>query len=599
MPQAGENGLSLPYVANVVRQPAGDMNPLKRLGHEEGGTSTAESRKQFLTRATAYLKEAKVPEVAASLFTAFQDTNDLRLLLAAFARLSSLAMEGEDQEVQCSATSWDSEMFAMHAPHEFPYIRIRRLLGNSWKAKQLWKTLDQRASRAEYTSSPCGGGRLAGKCCLVVGAGPCGLRAAVELLLLGARVTVVERDSVFSRINQLSLMRWCGEDLKGLGAAANSFSPSPGSLYAATDRLQLLLLRTALLLGAEIYMGMSFERLSWVDGSWWAMLRPQRGKSEASGERDSFPPSQKAPPSIPGLAAIICAAGAGTTATAMLGCSLGNDLAWEPPSRWEPVLGLVCNVAKTRTGSEVRSFALARPFATSALLRAMEQTGVDLESVVHVNAPMAHFFLMMPSLRSLAAAGVIIDETAQPLLAPQNINAARLDELARRVLAHRFNDDPNVLEAPDDPSFPGYADNGPKLFEMRRSEQRPEGLQFLHPPSRSSDDMGSGADWSVTEESDPEHDEESQNLLVAHVGDALIEPFWPEGLGLLRGFFGALDACSAIRQWAIGATCAATQEAHQQAFQQLKAVHLSTKARILHDDERRYALAPETRYRKF
>jgi len=228
----------------------------------------------------------------------------------------------------------------------------------------------------------------------------------------------------------------------------------------------------------------------------------------------------------------------------------------------------------------------------------MEQTGVDLESVVHVNAPMAHFFLMMPSLRSLAAAGVILDETARPLVAPGNINAARLDELARRVLAHRFNDDPNVLEAPDDPSFPGYADNGPQLFEMRRAEQRPEGLQFLHPPSRSSNGMKSDADWSALEENDPEQDEETSKLPVAHVGDALMEPFWPEGLGLLRGFFGALDACSAIRHWATGATCAATQEAHQVAFQQLKAVHSSTKARILHDDEKRYALAPETRYRK-
>jgi len=538
----------------------------------------------------AYLEETKVPNVAASLFTVFQDTSDLRLLFAAFASLSSLAMNGADQEEPCKKVSSLGDIkSAMHAPHKFPYTRIRRLL-STWKAKQLWKTLDQRTSRAEYTSAPCGvGGHLNEKRCLVVGAGPCGLRAAVELLLLGARVTVVSRETVFSRINQLSLMRWCGEDLKGLGAAANSFSPSPGSLYAATDRLQLLLLRTVLLLGAEIYMGVSFERLSWTEGSWWAELRSQCGKS-VSGEICPTPPSPEAPSSIPGLAVVICAAGAGSTASAMLGCTLGHDPTWDSLSRWEPVLGLVCNVAKRRTGSEVRSFSLARPFATSVLSRAMEQTGVDLETVVHVNAPMAHFFLMMPSLRSLAAAGVILDETARPLVAPANINAARLDELARRVLAYRFNDDPNVLDTPDDPSFPGYADNGPQLFEMRRAEQRPEGLQFLHPPSRSSNSMSSGADWSAAEE--------KSKLLVAHVGDALMEPFWPEGLGLLRGFFGALDACSAIRQWATGATCAATQEAHQVAFQQLKAVHSSTKARILHDDEKRYALAPETRYRK-
>jgi len=319
MPPASTVGISLPHVANGVCQPKGDKNPLT-LFNKEDGMPAAETPAQFLTRAVAYLEETKVPNVAASLFTVFQDTSDLRLLFAAFARLSSLAMNGADQEESCKAASSPSEAksaSAVHVRHKFPYTRIRRLL-STWKAKQLWKTLDQRASRAEYTSAPCGaGGHLAGKRCLVVGAGPCGLRAAVELLLLGARVIVVDREMVFSRINQLSLMRWCGEDLKGLGAAANSFSPSPGSLYAATDRLQLLLLRTALLLGAEIYMGVSFERLSWIAGSWWAELRPLQDH-RASGEIRPPPPSQKAPSSVSGLAAVICAAG--TSAWSCLQC---------------------------------------------------------------------------------------------------------------------------------------------------------------------------------------------------------------------------------------------------------------------------------------
>ena len=38
-------------------------------------------------------------------------------------------------------------------------------------------------------------------------------------------------------------------------------------------------------------------------------------------------------------------------------------------------------------------------------------------------------------------------------------------------------------------------------------------------------------------------------LVVLPIGDALQEPFWPEGLGINRGFHNALDACWAADQW--------------------------------------------------
>ena len=69
----------------------------------------------------------------------------------------------------------------------------------------------------------------------VVGAGPCGLRTAIEAQLLGARVTVIEKRtsftrhclscgqrmlilSFFFRNNVLHLWPWVIEDLKSLGA---------------------------------------------------------------------------------------------------------------------------------------------------------------------------------------------------------------------------------------------------------------------------------------------------------------------------------------------------------------------------------------------
>lgn len=54
--------------------------------------------------------------------------------------------------------------------------------------------------------------------CLIIGAGPCGLRAAIELAFLGARVVLVEKRDAFSRNNVLHLWPFTIQDLRGLGA---------------------------------------------------------------------------------------------------------------------------------------------------------------------------------------------------------------------------------------------------------------------------------------------------------------------------------------------------------------------------------------------
>lgn len=42
----------------------------------------------------------------------------------------------------------------------------------------------------------------------------------------------------------------------------------------------------------------------------------------------------------------------------------------------------------------------------------------------------------------------------------------------------------------------------------------------------------------------------SHHVLVTRVGDALQEPFWPEGLGINRGFLGALDCAHLVQHFA-------------------------------------------------
>ena len=53
---------------------------------------------------------------------------------------------------------------------------------------------------------------------LIIGAGPVGLRLAIECILLGTEVIVIEKRTTFSRNNVLHLWPFTIDDLRHLGA---------------------------------------------------------------------------------------------------------------------------------------------------------------------------------------------------------------------------------------------------------------------------------------------------------------------------------------------------------------------------------------------
>ena len=63
-------------------------------------------------------------------------------------------------------------------PHFYPKLKSKL---TSWKANALWAKFDKRASHKVYMK----GKACAGQRVLVIGAGPCGLRTAIECQLLG------------------------------------------------------------------------------------------------------------------------------------------------------------------------------------------------------------------------------------------------------------------------------------------------------------------------------------------------------------------------------------------------------------------------------
>ena len=93
------------------------------------------------------------------------------------------------------------------------YTALKRELTN-WKCLDIWNLLDKRAGLPEYARQTA----CKGLSVLVVGAGPVGLRTAIECALLGARVDVVEKRTSFSRNNVLHLWSFVIADLVNLGA---------------------------------------------------------------------------------------------------------------------------------------------------------------------------------------------------------------------------------------------------------------------------------------------------------------------------------------------------------------------------------------------
>ena len=131
------------------------------------------------------------------LFNQFCDANSFQDVLSSFRDLCcKLGLQDTHYEAFYPALK---EILAASAPRKWT---------------ELHKLLDERASMSEYDKqTSCINRRVC-----IIGAGPVGLRTAVEAALLGAKVDVLEKRTTFSRNNVLKLWQFMITDLKKLGA---------------------------------------------------------------------------------------------------------------------------------------------------------------------------------------------------------------------------------------------------------------------------------------------------------------------------------------------------------------------------------------------
>ncbi|GMF17285.1 unnamed protein product [Phytophthora lilii] len=358
----------------------------------------------------------------------------------------------------------------------------------SFRQKQLFKLLDARFNLDVYKRKPAAKKRVC-----IIGAGPVGLRAAVETALLGGQVVVLEKRKHFSRENILHLWPWVVQDLTALGAKVffPSFCHSTAYFHVGTRQLQVILLKVALLVGVTVYSSTAFE----------SVIAPN---SEESDNKPFYTVATQ--PQIPWM-----------EFTAVLGASGTNDKLAEPAginrfvfSRKE-ALGIVCYFPNLGTTEEkkVTEFSWTIQFKQQMFAK-MREIGVDLENIVYYRGEM-HYLVMTPKRQNLLEQKVLKVNHPEPqdLVHDENINKSTLHEYVKRVVA-----------------FLGI----PKKAEFSR-------IRMFDFSSRTRADKAASILTS-----------QGKKLYVGLIGDSLIEPFWPEGVGTCRGFLGALDGVWMVAQ---------------------------------------------------
>uniref|UniRef100_A0A8C3V9G6 F-actin monooxygenase n=1 Tax=Catharus ustulatus TaxID=91951 RepID=A0A8C3V9G6_CATUS len=293
------------------------------------------------------------------------------------------------------------------------YHKLKSKL-NYWKAKALWAKLDKRGSHKDYKK----GKACANTKCLIIGAGPCGLRTAIDLSFLGAKVVVIEKRDAFSRNNVLHLWPFTIHDLRGLGAKKFYGKFCAGSIdHISIRQLQLILLKVALILGIEIHVNVEFRGL---------VYPPEDQENERIGWRALVHPKTH-PVSEYEFEVIIGGDGRRNTLEGFRRKEFRGKLA----------IAITANFINRNTTAEAKVeeiSGVAFIFNQKFFQDLRDATGIDLENIVYYKDD-THYFVMTAKKQSLLDKGVIRHDHAdtEVLLSRENVDQEALLNYAREA----------------------------------------------------------------------------------------------------------------------------------------------------------------------
>ncbi|XP_031718367.1 protein-methionine sulfoxide oxidase mical3a isoform X4 [Anarrhichthys ocellatus] len=422
------------------------------------------------------------------------------------------------------------------------YHKLKSKL-NYWKAKALWAKLDKRAYQKEYKK-----GRVcANSKCLIIGAGPCGLRTAIELGLLGAKVVLLEKRDAFSRNNVLHLWPFTIQDLRGLGAKKFYGKFCAGAIdHISIRQLQLILLKVALLVGIEIHVNVEFKGL---------IEPPEDQETERIGWRAEVHPRTH-PVNELEFDVIVGADGRRNTLPGFPRKEFRGKLA----------IAITANFINRNTSAEAKVeeiSGVAFIFNQKFFQDLREATGVDLENIVYYKDD-THYFVMTAKKQSLLEKGVILHDYADTelLLSRANVDQAALLSYACEAADFSTNHQLPTLDFAI--NHYGQPDVAMFDFTCMYASENAAMVRQRH----------------------------GHELLVALVGDSLLEPFWPMGTGIARGFLAAIDSGWMVRSWAQGKTSLEVLAERESIYRLLP----QTTTENISKNFSHYSVDPTTRY---
>mmetsp|Transcript_615 Transcript_615/g.754 ORF Transcript_615/g.754 Transcript_615/m.754 type:complete len:613 (-) Transcript_615:94-1932(-) len=479
-----------------------------------------------------------------------------------------------------------------------------------YKVQRLFQLFDKQIDRRSKLLTSRAGQTLEGKALedvssvLISGAGPVGLRAAVELLLLGFDVNVVEKRTTFSRVNILMLWNQTVSDLVSLGA--KFFYPKlkvHGDSHMGTREIQLCLLKTCILLGGNVHYGMELSNLRSVSGSKqskpkWAGLciKTQGSKFAYSSTKkddvlsfkpdkrgdyemtfkcnmidtpevdyDFFVPFDKAA-EIDGKANLTKTSTwisstlkrksvvANNTSESKVAAFSFDALIiaegeWSPSSkkigvektidRFNQAIGVVVNLdydANDKDQAKLQSFHSSKLKGKwrEGPLGELEKANIHVENIEYLKGT-THYIVITVEKRTLLEKGVVRDASCSPFLDKTNVDTKALYDLGRDISTN--------IGLPTSTKF--CDQNSVQIFDFSTRARCIHSHLWLGCTTEKDTHAESHLDVDISNTPKLEAGSNFVQVPVFPVGDALLEPFWPQGLGSNRGFHGAIDAAFA------------------------------------------------------
>ncbi|KAJ3187914.1 [F-actin]-monooxygenase mical3 [Gaertneriomyces sp. JEL0708] len=403
---------------------------------------------------------------------------------------------------------------------------------------EFWQHIAQRFEDDRFQQHESHGGDVkAEQRILIVGAGPAGLKAAIEMCLLKCeRVVIVEKRDTFSRVNVMRIHSGDMEELTKHYGARDWYRKIciQDRDVVAIRRLQIILVKMALCLGAEVYANCEFAGTeSDVTSPYWnakVVTHPNETFRFshnvliiASGEKSSLPLSFEF-----------------TRSAFRAGTATGITC------NFTPTHSPVANV-DTMEGGRVS-------YLNTKFFNQLKEKGLELENVASYRTDESHYIVMTPKRATLLEKGVLREDRADPedLVKPDNVDKERLMSFARQVATE--------VGVPENSEFL-------QMKSRKNGESWPDVAVF---------------DFTTkTTASDPskflveDYEGGKKVLLVALVGDALHEPFWPMGTGWARASHSCKLLTHVVKELGLDATHWAEHiedvaSWHQEAYLKLK-----------------------------